>query len=73
LFSGCKNMKETQYMFSEKLMAKGKRILEERSGLKLSMDEVEIHLERLSRFGLLFAKVMIQNEKKEKKSADQRD
>lgn len=53
-------------IFSEKLMKKGKRILEERSGLKLTDDEVEIHLERLSRFGLLFAKVMMQNEKKSK-------
>lgn len=51
-------------IFSEKLMKKGKRILEERSGLKFTDDEVEIYLERLSRFGLLFAKVMIQNEKK---------
>ena len=73
MFSSCKNMEDIPRIFSKKLMAKGKRILEKRSGLKLSMDEVEIHLERLSRFGLLFAKVMIQNEKKEKKSADQRD
>jgi len=53
-------------IFSEKLMQKAKRIFEERSGLKFTDDEVEIHLERLSRFGLLFAKVMIQNEKKSK-------
>jgi hypothetical protein len=51
-------------IFSEKLMQKAKRIFEERSGLKLTDDEVEIHLERLSRLGLLFAKVMIQNEEK---------
>lgn len=44
-------------------MSKAKRIFEERSGLKLTDNEVEIYLERLSRFGLLFAKVMIQNEK----------
>lgn len=51
-------------IFSEQLMKKAKRIFEERSGLTLTDDEVEIHLERLSRLGLLFAKVMMQNDKK---------
>ncbi|MDD3487563.1 MAG: hypothetical protein PHF35_04290 [Candidatus Moranbacteria bacterium] len=56
-------------IFDEQLMKKAKRIFEERSGLKMTDDEVEIHLERLSRLGLLFAKVMIQNEEKEKNNA----
>lgn len=58
-------MEETQYLFSKELRIKAKKIFEERSGKKLSMGEVDMSLERLSRLGLLFAK-MVSRMSKEK-------
>lgn len=58
-------MEETQYLFSKELRIKAKRIFEERSGKKLSMGEVDMSLERLSRLGLLFAKMVSRMSKEE--------
>ena len=52
-----KNMSDNkQYQFSEKLRIKAKKVLEEKAGHSLSMDSVDLCLDRLSQLGILFAK-----------------
>jgi hypothetical protein len=52
--------------FSKKLMLKAKRIFEKRSGRTLNEDEIEALLEKLARFGQLYADIVIEHNKKTK-------
>ena len=52
--------------FSKKLMIKAKRIFEKRSGRTLYDDEIEALMEKLAKFGKLYADIMIEHNQKTK-------
>lgn len=49
-------MENTRYQFSETLRIKAKKVFEEKAGYSLTMDQVDLYLDRLGSLGLLFVK-----------------
>lgn len=45
-----------QYQFSEELRTKAKKVFEEKAGYSLTMDQVDLWLDRLGQLGMLFVK-----------------
>ena len=45
-----------QYQFSEQLRIKAKKIFEEKAGYPLTMDQVDLWLDRLGQLGMLFVR-----------------
>jgi hypothetical protein len=53
-----KNMEDTRYQFSEELRMKAKKLFEKGAKRKLSMEEVDINMGKISQVMLLYGKVM---------------
>jgi|GEM_PF-2929267 hypothetical protein len=49
-------MKDTRYQFSEELRIKARKIFEEEAGHSISMEQVDMSLDRLNQLGMLFVK-----------------
>ena len=49
-------MEDTRYQFSEELRTKARKVFEEKAGYPLTMDQVDLWLDRLGQLGMLFVK-----------------
>lgn len=51
-----KTLENMPYQFSEELRIKAKKVFEEKAGYSLTMDQVDLWLDRLGQLGMLFVK-----------------